>query len=95
MAKKQITVADAVELLSSVIGDKFAALAKKDKRAVRRFLLKSAAKLLRGKYASIGEWRGDAETALKPKAIDWAGIAAFLEAIQPLIESMIAMCAQT
>jgi hypothetical protein len=64
----------------------------RDRRACRRWMLGAVKRLLQGEFADWYEVLDDATAKLKPKAIDWPAILAFIQGLQPIIEAMIAMC---
>jgi hypothetical protein len=78
-------------MTSKGLQKKWRALDRKDRRLLRRFLPKEIVKLVRGELNSFADVEDDAEAAIKVKAVNWPAILEFIQALQPIIEDLIAM----
>jgi len=67
-------------------------LGKTDKELARKIGMRAFKLCMSGQYTSSGAVVNDVIAYAQPKAIDPTAILAFIKALQPMIEELIAMC---
>src|SRR5574343_328329 len=70
----------------------FRKLENPDRRHMRLFLTHAIVAVFHGEYESGDDFMQDAIRRLQPKAVDWNALLAFIQALVPIIEQMIAQC---
>jgi hypothetical protein len=94
-----LAVAKAVDVLFrdalSAAQDEFDKLDPTDQKRVHKWMPVSHRRLSLRRYKTSKAWLAAATKDLKPRAVDWDAILAFLQGLMPLIEQIIAMFSKT
>jgi len=70
----------------------FKPLKPRDRVLGRRIVMRMVKNCLSGDFKSAGQVTNDLINYANPKAVDWNAILAFIQGLQPIIESLMAMC---
>jgi hypothetical protein len=71
--------------------EQFGLLNPADQKQVHKWMPVSHRRIGRGRYKNAKAWLAAATKDLKPKAVDWPAVLAFLQGLMPLIAQLIAM----
>ena len=89
LARQAAKSKEVMQQAANQVASDLDAIHPRDRRRVCAFSNRAWLKARRRQYANAEEFRRDAEATLKPKAIDWSKVQAFIENMMAMIQAII------